>query len=90
MQDVLSLGVKRPGRAAEHTSSAKVKNVGAIPPLPHTFSWRDTSRIKHRDNLTLPFLRRIQFEIFMRMGVDGTRNVTLRNLCPFPWRREEK
>jgi hypothetical protein len=34
-------GVKRPGRAADHSppSSAKVKNTGAIPPLPHTPSW---------------------------------------------------
>jgi hypothetical protein len=32
-------GVKRLGREADHTppSSAKVKNVGTIPPLPHVF-----------------------------------------------------
>jgi hypothetical protein len=34
-------GVKRPGREADHPplSSAEVKNGGAIPPLPHTYSW---------------------------------------------------
>jgi hypothetical protein len=35
----LSPGVKRPGRQADHSppSSAKVKNGGATPPLPHVF-----------------------------------------------------
>jgi hypothetical protein len=39
---VLSPGIKRPGREAEHSSqcSADVKNGGAIPPLPHTSSRR--------------------------------------------------
>jgi hypothetical protein len=33
-------GVKRPGREADHSpSSAEVKNVGAMPPLPHASSW---------------------------------------------------
>jgi hypothetical protein len=33
--------VKRPGHEADHSppSSAEVRNDGAIPPLPHTFSW---------------------------------------------------
>jgi hypothetical protein len=33
--------VKRQGREADHSppSSAEVKNGGAIPPLPHMFSW---------------------------------------------------
>jgi hypothetical protein len=37
-----SLEVKRPGRAAYHStpSSAEVKNIGGIPPFPHTSSWR--------------------------------------------------
>jgi hypothetical protein len=37
----LSQEVKRPGNEADHffPSSAEVKNDGAIPPLPHTFSW---------------------------------------------------
>jgi hypothetical protein len=36
----ISLGVKWPGREADHSplSSAEVKNGGAIPPLPHMFS----------------------------------------------------
>jgi hypothetical protein len=38
---VLSLGVKRLGREADHSppSSAEVKNCGAVPPLPHISSW---------------------------------------------------
>jgi hypothetical protein len=37
-------GVKRPGREADHShpSSAKAKNGGAIPPLPHMFSWHNS------------------------------------------------
>jgi hypothetical protein len=44
--------VKQPAREADHSppSSAEVKNDGAIPPLPHTSSWRGASLIKHRDN----------------------------------------
>jgi hypothetical protein len=34
------LGVKHPGRKAELSSCAEVKNSGAIPPLPHMSSWR--------------------------------------------------
>jgi hypothetical protein len=35
-------GVKRAGREADHSPSsmAEFKNGGAIPPLPHTSSWR--------------------------------------------------
>jgi hypothetical protein len=38
----LSLGVKRPGREADHSppSSAEIKNGVAIPPLPHMSLWR--------------------------------------------------
>jgi hypothetical protein len=38
----VSPDIKRPGREAIHspTSSAEVKNGGAIPPLPLTSSWR--------------------------------------------------
>jgi hypothetical protein len=41
---VLSSGLKWPGCEADHSppSSAEVQNVGAIPPLPHTSSWRDS------------------------------------------------
>jgi hypothetical protein len=41
--EALSLGVKRPGREADHSppSSAEVKKSGAIPPLRNTSSWRD-------------------------------------------------
>jgi hypothetical protein len=38
-----SPAIKRPGHDADHSpaSNAEVKNGGAIPPLPHTSSWRD-------------------------------------------------
>jgi hypothetical protein len=38
------LRVKRPGREAEHSppSSAKVKNDGVMPPLPHRSSWHSS------------------------------------------------
>jgi hypothetical protein len=41
--EALPLGLKRPGREADHPppSSAEVKNAGAILHLPHTSSWRD-------------------------------------------------
>jgi hypothetical protein len=41
---VLSPGAKSPGREADHSppSNAKVKNGGAIPPLPYTSSWCGT------------------------------------------------
>jgi hypothetical protein len=41
---LISPGVKRPGREADHspTSSAEVKNDGAVPTLPHVPSWRGT------------------------------------------------
>jgi hypothetical protein len=36
-----SQGVKQPGHEADNSSpsSAEIKNVGAIPPLPHMSSW---------------------------------------------------
>jgi hypothetical protein len=47
----ISPGVKRPRSEAYHSPScsAKVKNVGAIPPLPHVCSWHSTylSNAKH-------------------------------------------
>jgi hypothetical protein len=38
----LSSGVKRPGRAADHSapSVTEVNHGGAMPPFPHTSSWR--------------------------------------------------
>jgi hypothetical protein len=41
MEEALSPGLKRQEREAEHSlpSSAEVKNVGAIPPLPYVPSW---------------------------------------------------
>jgi hypothetical protein len=42
-RDIFSKGVKRQGREADHSppSSAKVKNGGAVPPLPNISSWSD-------------------------------------------------
>jgi hypothetical protein len=40
-------------------SSAKVKKIGAIPPLPHMSSWRSAYLIKHRDNFTFYLLLRL-------------------------------
>jgi hypothetical protein len=39
---------QRPGRVADHSSSAEVKSEGAIPPAPHMPAF-----IKHRDNFAL-------------------------------------
>jgi hypothetical protein len=50
---VFSLGIKRPGREADHSppSSAEVKE-WAIPPLPNAPSWRG-AQLKQRDNFCL-------------------------------------
>jgi hypothetical protein len=37
------------------SSSAEVKNGGAITPVPHTFSWRGYSLIKPRNKFTFNF-----------------------------------
>jgi hypothetical protein len=46
-----SPGVMRQDREGDHspTSSAEVKNGGAISPLHHTSSWFGAELIKHRD-----------------------------------------
>jgi hypothetical protein len=48
----LPLGIEQPGRETDHSPpvSAEVKNVGAIPPLPHR-----AYLIKRRDNFTFTF-----------------------------------
>jgi hypothetical protein len=40
-----SLGVRRPGRAVDHSppNSAEVKKCGSVHPLPHTPSWRSAN-----------------------------------------------
>jgi hypothetical protein len=50
------LEVTRQRCEADHPppSVAEVKKVGAIPPLPHTYSWADAKLIKLKDNFTLP------------------------------------
>jgi hypothetical protein len=52
----LYLGVKRPGREADHSppSSAEFKMSGAITPLPNTSSWCG-AQLKHKDNFTFTF-----------------------------------
>jgi hypothetical protein len=54
----VSPGAKRKVREADHSppASAEVKNGGAIPSLPHTYSWRDPSSIKDGDNFNLTYL----------------------------------
>jgi hypothetical protein len=48
---VLFLGVKRPGREADHSppSSAEVKMCGCMPPLPQ-YAFMAWCLVKHRDN----------------------------------------
>jgi hypothetical protein len=50
-------GCTAAGHEADHSSpySAEVMNSGAIPPLPHTTSWRGALLITHRDNLSFYF-----------------------------------
>jgi hypothetical protein len=53
------LGVKQPGREADHSlsppSNAEIKNSGAIPLLSRMSSWHSVWSIKHRDNFTCIF-----------------------------------
>jgi hypothetical protein len=54
----LSLGVKRPGRDADHSplSSAEVKELVELYfHSPNTPSWHD-AQLKHRDNFTFTFI----------------------------------
>jgi hypothetical protein len=53
----LFLGIKRPGREADHSpsSDSEVKMCGAIPPLPIMSSWRRALLSKHRDKFTFTF-----------------------------------
>jgi hypothetical protein len=41
------------------SSTAEVKNGGAIPPLPHSYSWQDGYSIKHKENFTFYYLSHI-------------------------------
>jgi hypothetical protein len=74
---VLSLGIKRPGREADHLplSSVEVKNVWGYTSAPNTPPCRG-AQLKHRDNfrftfyLTLPCRRRV---------------IWLRTPPPLPW-----
>jgi hypothetical protein len=54
-QGVLSPGVKRQEREAEHSppSNAEIKNGGAIPPLPRMSSRHSAWLIKHKERFTL-------------------------------------
>jgi hypothetical protein len=53
----LTLGVKWPGREADHSppSSAEVKNAWSYTSTPNTLSWRSV-QLKHRDNFTLCYV----------------------------------
>jgi hypothetical protein len=51
----LSAGIKRQGREADHSPACNVdvKNGGAAPLLPHTYSWCGAYLIKPMDNFTI-------------------------------------
>jgi hypothetical protein len=60
----LSLGVKRPGREADHLppSTAEVKEcVELYLHSPNTPSWRGAQLKKHRDNFTLLYFTLLYF-----------------------------
>jgi hypothetical protein len=50
-------GAKRAGREAGHSpsSSAEIRNGGAISPLPYTSSRLSTLSLEHKDNFNLMF-----------------------------------
>jgi hypothetical protein len=51
-------------------SSFEVKNVGAIPPLPHMSSWYSAEMLKHRDNFAVLQIRlRYMRSIGIRMAI---------------------
>jgi hypothetical protein len=52
---VISLWIKLSGRETDHSPpcSAKIKNGGDIPRLPHTSSWHSAYLVKHRENFAL-------------------------------------
>jgi hypothetical protein len=56
----LSLGVKRPGREANHSPPSSQRVRGAIPPLPNKPSWCG-AQLKHRDNFTLLYFTLLHF-----------------------------
>jgi hypothetical protein len=66
----LSPGVKRLGDEAGHSPPciAKVKNGGAIPPLPHMPSWHGTLLIRHRDNFTFTFMINLHHLQYLTLG----------------------
>jgi hypothetical protein len=82
----LSPVVKRPGREADHSvaSSAEVKNIRAIPPLLHTFSWRGAQLNEHSVKFT--FLLPFYFVCHVKRKHES-KVVPLRNLLrATPWR----
>jgi hypothetical protein len=58
--EALFLGVKRPGREANHSSSssADIKNAWSYTSAPNTPSWcrAQLKKKEHLDNFTLPYL----------------------------------
>jgi hypothetical protein len=61
----LSLGVKRPGREADHSppSSAEVKNAWSYTSIPH-YVFMSWCLVKHRDNFT--FTLSLEHSVFFR------------------------
>jgi hypothetical protein len=63
VQEYFSLGVKQPGREADHSppSSTEVKEcVELYLHSPNTLSWRD-AQLKHRDNFNFTFILHVPF-----------------------------
>jgi hypothetical protein len=80
----LSLGLKRPGREADHSppSSAEVKEwVELYLHSPDTPSWRG-AQLKHRDNFTFTFT--FTFTFCPRIYLDGLRKTT-KNCSRVSW-----
>jgi hypothetical protein len=69
----ISLEVMRARREADHllSSVAEVKNDGAIPPFPHTSSWRDDELLNPRITLPLFLSYSFHFLIFSTFVVLG-------------------
>jgi hypothetical protein len=66
-------GVKRHEREAYYSppSTSEIKNVGAIPPLPHTSLWLDAYLIKLRDIFTFTFYcQKSLSSIFLKLILD--------------------
>jgi hypothetical protein len=67
----ISLGEKRPGHEADHSSpsNAEVKNDGAIPPFNHVSSWLSAQLFTHGRTTLLLLYTRIKYSDFSERKV---------------------